>query len=129
MDPVSRAQSASNQDNRLARFGNKLNTWKKGQSGNPSGIAKKQNFTKICAKLLRKKENKQLIETVMRDILDKRGMAAVLLLREMAERTEGKVTQSVEMSGELTLTLAEAIAQARQRRDGPKLLIEDVDAA
>jgi hypothetical protein len=40
-------------------------------------------------------------------------MAMVLLLREMAERVEGKVTQPIE--AEVTVNLAEAIAKARQR--------------
>ena len=43
-------------------------------------------------------------------------MAAVLMIREMAERLEGKVTQPVEMSGELILSLAESVKSARERK-------------
>ena len=42
-------------------------------------------------------------------------MTMVLQLREMAERVEGKVTQPVEMNGELALTISERLSKARER--------------
>lgn len=41
-------------------------------------------------------------------------MAGVLLLREAAERLEGKVTQEIQVDGNLTLSLAETIASRRK---------------
>lgn len=131
MDPVSKAQSvANNAESTGKRFGGITGRgFVPGRSGNPSGRPKKLHFSKLCESMLKSKDGKAMLKEVMTDILKKRGMAAVLLMREMAERTEGKVTQPVEMSGELTLTLAEAISSARQRRDGPKLLLESTEAA
>lgn len=60
-----------------------------------------------------------MLTAVMTDILNKRGMAAVLLLREIAERTEGKVTQPVEVDGTLQVSLSTAIAEARKRIEAP----------
>jgi hypothetical protein len=124
MDPVQRAQNSEITAKR--GFGR---PFAKGQSGNPGGRPNKLHFSKLCEGILKSRDGKEMLREVMTDILKKKGMAAVLLMREMAERTEGKVTQPVEMSGELTLTLGEAVEAARLRRDGPKLLPEHVDAA
>ncbi len=43
-------------------------------------------------------------------------MAMVLLLREMAERVEGKVMQPIE--ADITVNLADTIAEARKRAAG-----------
>jgi hypothetical protein len=43
-------------------------------------------------------------------------MAKVLMLREMAERTEGKVTQEVDMNVNGTITL-EQVLEARKKAD------------
>jgi hypothetical protein len=123
MDHVSKAQNSDPSGPR--KFGK---PFVKGQSGNPGGRPKKLHFTKMCEQLMRSKEGKELVKEVMKDILNKRGMAAVLLLREIGERTDGKVIQSMEMSGELQLTLADAVAKARTRVDGLKLLPGGIDA-
>jgi hypothetical protein len=41
-------------------------------------------------------------------------MASVLLIREMAERTEGKVSQEVEVHGNVNVTL-EQVLEARKK--------------
>jgi hypothetical protein len=79
--------------------------------------------------IARSKDGKELLHQAITDIIAKRGMAAVLMIREMAERLEGKVTQPVEMSGELILSLAESVKSARERKQLPAELPTDVSAA
>lgn len=42
-------------------------------------------------------------------------MSSVLMLKEVAERLEGKVAQGLELSGEVSLGLAETIQNRRKR--------------
>lgn len=117
MDPVQRAQNSDVSGPK--RFGR---PFVKGQSGNPGGRPKRLHFSKLCEKIVKSRDGKELLLKTMQSILKKEGMAAVLLMREMAERTEGKVTQGVELSGELTLTLADAVREGRERRETMKVL-------
>jgi hypothetical protein len=103
MDPISKALNlGGNTDN--PRLRNLRPPWKPGESGNLSGRPKKARITKIYERILAKAQNRrQLEEMILTTITDPDGsrMAAVLLLREMAERTEGKITQGVELSGSI----------------------------
>ena len=91
-----------------------LRPFKKGQTGNAGGRPKKQEITKIFEKILRNAKNRKEIEKSILKILLRCNMASVLMLREMAERTEGKVAQLIgmEVSGNITL---EQVAEARKR--------------
>lgn len=110
MDAVSRAQNAPANRERPG----KNTRFKPGQSGNPSGRPKKLHITKIYEKILAKSGNRKEIQESLMRILTGGRMASVLMIREMAERTEGKVAQLVdlEVSGNITL---EQVAEARKR--------------
>lgn len=90
-----------------------------GQSGNPSGRPKKRPITEIYEAILADPENcAKIQEAIIRNLVGGR-MAGVLTLNEMAERVEGKVTQPVEVNGELTLTLSERMEKARKKLNEP----------
>jgi hypothetical protein len=72
--------------------------WPKGVSGNPHGRPKKERMiTKLCEEIM--EENRDEIKAQIIRSLTMKGMAGVLLFRELAERVEGKVTQGIELSG------------------------------
>jgi hypothetical protein len=118
MDQIQKAQSTTSHVKKK-RTGAHLRQWRwpKGVSGNPGGKPKKLRITRLFEKILNRGKNRLELEHVILDILKGRRMASVLLLREMAERTEGKVTQPVDVDAEGLAGLAEAIAKARKRKD------------
>src|SRR2546430_2126666 len=117
MDPVSKAQAGQESPGiRAKNRGYGLDTrFKPGVSGNPSGRPKKLFITKMYENVLDKAQHRKQIEESLLETLKSRGMAKVLLLREMAERTEGKIAQTVEVEGDITLALAETVQQRRKR--------------
>lgn len=88
--------------------------WKPGQSGNPNGRPKKKPITEMLIALF-DNQGDEIKAQMLKVFTGKSGMAKVMLLREAAERLEGKVTQQVEHSGEINLTIAERIRKARER--------------
>lgn len=105
MDPVSRAQQENtSQNRRKLRGGHDPSIgrqWPKGVSGNPGGRPKKAYVTKIYEDIFAKAKNRDEIQDAIFLTLKSGRMAGVLLLREAAERMEGKVTQEIEVSGSL----------------------------
>jgi hypothetical protein len=89
------------------------NLWQPGQSGNPSGRPKKKAITEMYERILNDPEHIKAIELATVKALRAGNMAMVLQLREMADRTEGKVTQPIE--ADISVNLADAIALARKR--------------
>src|SRR5271156_5594465 len=117
MDPVSRAQTSENsietprKEHHLAQY-----RWPKGTSGNMNGRPRKaQRVTKMYERILRKTKNRKEIEESLMQTLTSKGMAKVLLLREMAERTEGKVAQDLNVEGTVVLELANTVSERRKR--------------
>lgn len=120
MDPVTKAQN-SEDSARKKSFGR---PFQKGQSGNPGGRPKKLHITKIYEQLLRNKATRKDISASVAQVLTSGRMATVLMLREMAERTEGKISQEVEVSGNVTFSLAETVQKRRLAIADEGLLIE-----
>lgn len=87
-----------------------------GQSGNPSGRPKKKPITEMYEQMLEDPEFIQQFKESVKKAVRKGQMAMVLQAKEMAERVEGKVSQSVEVSGELRLSLSERMQKARARK-------------
>src|ERR1700733_7089379 len=81
--------------------------WKPGQSGNAGGRPKKKPITEMYERILNSPENIAAIEKATVAALRKGNMAMVLQLREMADRTEGKVTLPIE--ADVSVNLADAI--------------------
>lgn len=110
MDPVSRAQNCNETTRVIGRPFQKGAAWK----GNAGGRPKKQEITKIYEDVLRKTKNRRQIKESVMDMLLSKRMVSVLLLREMAERTEGKVVQPVDVGGNLTISL-EQVLEAKKK--------------
>jgi len=74
-------------------------------------------MTEIYEEILDDPEVRQQVKEAIKNCAmgKKTTMAAVIQWGEMAQRVEGKVTQPVEVGGELKITLSEAIRKARER--------------
>lgn len=92
------------------------NKWQKGQpSPNPGGRPKKKPITALYEEIL---SDPAFIEKARKSVeamVTSGRMVGQLQLKEMAERVEGKVSQSIEVNGELTLSLSERMQKARER--------------
>lgn len=93
--------------------------WKPGQSGNPGGRPKKTLLTEAMEELLEEKlqdpeARKQFKEAMWAKLLSGKVVGS-MTLDTVLERTEGKIAQPVKMEGNLTISLADAIKEARER--------------
>src|ERR1700684_3214454 len=100
MDPVSRAQLEIVPQNRhkIDPTTGTATQFKPGNRANPGGRPKKARVTKIYEKIFASAKNRKEIEQAILETLLSRRMSGVLLLREAAERIEGKVTQELEVN-------------------------------
>ena len=106
MDAISRAQNTSDTAVQPKVIGR---PWPKGVSGNPGGRPKKQAVSEVFEEILKDPSTRELIKQQTIQTLTSRGMAGVLLLREVAERLEGKVTQGIELSGTISTMTDEQV--------------------
>ena len=86
-----------------------LRPFKPGQSGNPNGKPKKRMTEALLKKLVLKRAN-DLAEALLREA----QAGNVAAWKEAADRTEGRVAEKIEISGNVDLGLR--IAAARERR-------------
>jgi hypothetical protein len=87
--------------------------WKKGQSGNPNGRPKRQPIAEAYLQLLADPEEALKLA---RGILAKAQKGDVLAAKEIADRTEGKALQSIQVEGGLADVFAHAAAQLAEER-------------
>jgi hypothetical protein len=106
-------QSTPDKSKRRIHPAMEAHKWKPGESGNKSGRPKRKPITELYKELLSDPENLEMVRTSIIKSISGGQMAMVLLLREMTDRVEGKVTQPIE--ADVTVNLADAIAEARSR--------------
>lgn len=107
MDPVSKAQTDEQSPHSRRVHKNSLKNlqngkrFKPGQSGNPGGRSKKAYITKIYEDIFASASNRDEIQDSLFLTLKSGRMAGVLLMREAAERLEGKITQEIDINATL----------------------------
>src|SRR5271169_6521496 len=92
--------------------------WKKGgPSPNPGGRPKTAHISEALRAVLESGEAQQLASVLLEVAAGRKKGSAVQVaaLREIADRTEGKPHQSVEVDANFSSNLAERIAEARKR--------------
>ena len=86
----------------LLRFGDKLHQWKPGQSGNPAGGIKKEarltSLLKEQLDVIPQGKDKTWRELIIEAML-KNALRDPQVLRELLNRCEGKVTDTVDIQG------------------------------
>ena len=87
--------------------------WKPGQSGNPGGRPKKKPITELYERMLADPVVLAGLEDAIKKAVSKGSMAMVLQVKEMAERVEGKITQPIEATVNVTAT--ETVRKVRER--------------
>ena len=75
--------------------------WKKGQSGNPGGRPKGKSITAELRKLL----DKGTTAEDLAEILLKMGKKDLAALREVLDRSDGKVTDTHRIEGEIPVSI------------------------
>src|SRR6478752_3234498 len=73
-----------------------LRPWKPGQSGNPGGRPKKKPVTDLYEQILNDPEAVDELREAIRKAIRKGNMAMVLQVKEMTDKVEGKVTQTID---------------------------------
>lgn len=113
MDPISKAQNCEVTTRVVGKPFAKGSNW----NGNAGGRPKKREISKIYEKYLKKGVNRRRIISMIDRVIDKGNMAAILQLREMAERTEGKVLQELQINEKLEILTDEQLAERAIKLD------------
>ena len=94
-----------------------LKPFPKGVSGNPGGRPKTAHISEALRRALEEGEAEQLASILLALATGKKRGSNVQIaaLREIADRTEGKACQSIEVDADFSATLAERIAEGRKR--------------
>ena len=96
--------------------------WMPGQSGNPGGRPKRTLLTDVFEEMLEEKladpDAREAFKKAHWEKLLSRTVVSSMTLEKILDRTEGKVSQPVAISGELSVSLSEEIRKARQRAEG-----------
>ena len=91
-----------------------LRPWPKGVSGNPSGRPAKSLLQQRLEEELDKPETVEpIVQAILASMQSPKGMAGVIERRNIQERVDGPIKQELAISGELSISLAEAIAKRR----------------
>lgn len=85
--------------------------WKPGQSGNPNGRPKRDFAAELCRAVI--EENPDL---VYKGILRTLGKGSAFALQVVSDRGYGKLKESVELSG--NVSISERLEKARKRKNG-----------
>jgi len=89
-----------------------------GQSGNPGGVLKNKWLTDVTEEMLKEKLQDPEFRALYKEQLWKKllsqGVVSAMTLDKVWERTEGKVTQPVDVNGNLNVSLSEIIQKARE---------------
>src|SRR5215467_9049493 len=101
-----------------------LKPWQPGQSGNPGGRPKKRPITELYEQLLQDGAMVKAIRAAILKNIRAGKTAFVPLLREMADRVEGKVTQPIEANVTDFAQLTDDEIQAEIKRLTEKLRAE-----
>lgn len=90
--------------------------WQPGQSGNPGGRPKRKPISELYERILDNPENIELFEKAVIKAVASGRMSSMFQLKEMADRTEGKVKDEADITlkGDVG-TVLEAI---RSRKHG-----------
>jgi hypothetical protein len=91
-----------------------------GQSGNPGGVPKKKWLSDVTEEMLEEKLKDPAFREQYKDSLWKKllahGVVSAMTLDKIWERTEGKVTQTVDVNGSLNITISERMRKAKERK-------------
>jgi hypothetical protein len=111
MDPISKARQADRPT--VFKPGNPTR-FAPGISGNPSGRPKEAYISKRWKRMFRKKAILKEVDEITMDVLRSRRMSSVLLLREIIDRLEGSVGDTLDVN--VNVAYADAVARIRARK-------------